>query len=226
MAKALRPEDRGYGVTNTVILRLRELVVDVERATDDALRERLTAALRAVPSSDAITVPDPQRAGQQTFVPFAEFGRRRYAVVKDGDVVVTVLPEEKAEWILQRDAATGSESGTPPRPPPTTRAGRTAARSERSSAGTETRGRSAGPADPSRLSALAVSVELSASPGPLLQDGPSPMRLGSPQSANDDALRGSGCETSSPAYRVTRRSRRSGTSSSTTTPSRASPSAT
>lgn len=85
--------------------RLRELVPTRAEEDDEALRDRLDAALgEAEDGGRAVRTLDAMLGEPQTLIPVAEFGETLYAIIKE-DTVVTVLPKGHGEEILQRGQA-------------------------------------------------------------------------------------------------------------------------
>lgn len=96
---------RRYSITHRAVQRLRELVPSVGEDDDEALRDRLDAALSAAEDAGkAVRTLDVMLAEPQILIPLESFGDVLYAIIKE-DTVVTVLPRGHGEEILQRGQA-------------------------------------------------------------------------------------------------------------------------
>ncbi len=96
--------------------RLRELVPAVGEEDDEALRDRLDAAITtAEDAGKAVRTLDVMLAEPQILIPLESFGDTLYAIIKE-DTVVTVLPRGHGEEILQRGQALEQRvaAGEPP----------------------------------------------------------------------------------------------------------------
>ncbi|HEY0137224.1 MAG TPA: hypothetical protein VGB85_24240, partial [Nannocystis sp.] len=96
--------------------RLRELVPTVAEEDDEALRDRLDAAITtAEDGGKAVRTLDVMLAEPQILIPLESFGETLYAIIKE-DTVVTVLPRGHGEEILQRGQALEQRvaAGDPP----------------------------------------------------------------------------------------------------------------
>ena len=122
---------RRYSITHRAVQRLRELVQGMESFDDESLRDQLDRSLtQAEDEGRAVRTLDAMLREPQVLVPVTEFGDTLYAIIKE-DTVVTVLPRNHGEEILQRGKAleervSGNESNgasapaaetTPPPPP-------------------------------------------------------------------------------------------------------------
>src|SRR5690606_33279556 len=99
------PGHRRYSITHRAVQRLRELIATRDDEDDEALRDRLDAALGvAEDAGKAIRTLDAMLGEPQTLIPVDAFGDVLYAIIKE-DTVVTVLPEGHGQEILQRGQA-------------------------------------------------------------------------------------------------------------------------
>lgn len=99
------PGHRRYSITHRAVQRLRELVPRQGDEDDEALRDRLDAALSAAEADGkAIRTLDAMLGEPQTLIPVPDFGDVLYAIIKE-ETVVTVLPQGHGEEILQRGQA-------------------------------------------------------------------------------------------------------------------------
>jgi hypothetical protein len=99
------PGHRRYSITHRAVQRLRELVPKMDDLDDEALRDRLDAALgKAEDGGRAVRTLDAMLGEPQVLIPVEEFGEVLYAIIKE-DTVVTVLPRGHGEEILQRGQA-------------------------------------------------------------------------------------------------------------------------
>ncbi|HLT39865.1 MAG TPA: hypothetical protein VK034_26475 [Enhygromyxa sp.] len=99
------PGHRRYSITHRAVQRLRELVPIMDDLDDEALRDRLDAALgKAEDGGKAVRTLDAMLGEPQVLIPVEEFGEVLYAIIKE-DTVVTVLPKGHGEEILQRGQA-------------------------------------------------------------------------------------------------------------------------
>ncbi|MFO7562599.1 MAG: hypothetical protein R6X02_08135 [Enhygromyxa sp.] len=99
------PGHRRYSITHRAVQRLRELVPTMDDLDDEALRDRLDAALgKAEDGGKAVRTLDAMLGEPQVLIPVDEFGEVLYAIIKE-DTVVTVLPKGHGEEILQRGQA-------------------------------------------------------------------------------------------------------------------------
>lgn len=99
------PGHRRYSITHRAVQRLRELVPTMDELDDEALRDRLDAALgKAEDGGRAVRTLDAMLGEPQVLIPVEEFGDVLYAIIKE-DTVVTVLPKGHGEEILQRGQA-------------------------------------------------------------------------------------------------------------------------
>jgi hypothetical protein len=113
------PGHRRYSITHRAVQRLRELVPLVAEEDDEALRDRLDAALIAAEDGGkAVRTLDVMLAEPQILIPLESFGDTLYAIIKE-DTVVTVLPRGHGEEILQRGQALEQRvaAGDPPARP-------------------------------------------------------------------------------------------------------------
>ena len=105
MLRSPFPGHRRYSITHRAVQRLRELVPTVAEEDDEALRDRLDAALiSAEDGGKAVRTLDVMLAEPQILIPLESFGDTLYAIIKE-DTVVTVLPRGHGEEILQRGQA-------------------------------------------------------------------------------------------------------------------------
>ncbi len=105
MLRSPFPGHRRYSITHRAVQRLRELVPTVAEEDDEALRDRLDAAITtAEDSGKAVRTLDVMLAEPQILIPLESFGETLYAIIKE-DTVVTVLPRGHGEEILQRGQA-------------------------------------------------------------------------------------------------------------------------
>jgi hypothetical protein len=117
------PGHRRYSITHRAVQRLRELVPTMDEFDDEALRDRLDAALgKAEDGGRAVRTLDAMLGEPQVLIPVEEFGEILYAIIKE-DTVVTVLPKGHGEEILQRGQALQQKVATgeiqmPDREPP------------------------------------------------------------------------------------------------------------
>jgi hypothetical protein len=117
------PGHRRYSITHRAVQRLRELVPTMDEFDDEALRDRLDAALgKAEDGGRAVRTLDAMLGEPQVLIPVEEFGEVLYAIIKE-DTVVTVLPKGHGEEILQRGQALQQKVATgeiqmPDREPP------------------------------------------------------------------------------------------------------------
>ncbi len=99
------PGHRRYSITHRAVQRLRELVPRQGDEDDEALRDRLDAALAAAEADGkAVRTLDAMLGEPQTLIAVPDFGDVLYAIIKE-DTVVTVLPQGHGEEILQRGQA-------------------------------------------------------------------------------------------------------------------------
>ena len=119
MLRSPFPGHRRYSITHRAVQRLRELVPTVAEEDDEALRDRLDAALiSAEDGGKAVRTLDVMLAEPQILIPLESFGDTLYAIIKE-DTVVTVLPRGHGEEILQRGQALEQRVAAgdpPPRP--------------------------------------------------------------------------------------------------------------
>lgn len=119
MLRSPFPGHRRYSITHRAVQRLRELVPTVAEEDDEALRDRLDAAITsAEDSGKAVKTLDVMLAEPQILIPLESFGETLYAIIKE-DTVVTVLPRGHGEEILQRGQALEQRVAAgdqPPRP--------------------------------------------------------------------------------------------------------------
>lgn len=119
MLRSPFPGHRRYSITHRAVQRLRELVPAVAEEDDEALRDRLDAAITtAEDSGKAVKTLDVMLAEPQILIPLESFGDTLYAIIKE-DTVVTVLPRGHGEEILQRGQALEQRVAAgdpPPRP--------------------------------------------------------------------------------------------------------------
>lgn len=116
MLRSPFPGHRRYSITHRAVQRLRELVPTVGEEDDEALRDRLDAAITsAEDAGKAVRTLDVMLAEPQILVPLESFGEILYAIIKE-DTVVTVLPRGHGEEILQRGQALEQRvaAGEPP----------------------------------------------------------------------------------------------------------------
>jgi hypothetical protein len=116
MLRSPFPGHRRYSITHRAVQRLRELVPAVAEEDDEALRDRLDAAITtAEDSGKAVKTLDVMLAEPQILIPLESFGDTLYAIIKE-ETVVTVLPRGHGEEILQRGQALEQRvaSGDPP----------------------------------------------------------------------------------------------------------------
>jgi hypothetical protein len=116
MLRSPFPGHRRYSITHRAVQRLRELVPTVAEEDDEALRDRLDAALiSAEDGGKAVKTLDVMLAEPQILIPLESFGDTLYAIIKE-DTVVTVLPRGHGEEILQRGQALEQRvaAGDPP----------------------------------------------------------------------------------------------------------------
>ena len=116
MLRSPFPGHRRYSITHRAVQRLRELVPAVAEEDDEALRDRLDAAITtAEDSGKAVKTLDVMLAEPQILIPLESFGDTLYAIIKE-DTVVTVLPRGHGEEILQRGQALEQRvaAGDPP----------------------------------------------------------------------------------------------------------------
>ncbi len=119
MLRSPFPGHRRYSITHRAVQRLRELVPLVAEEDDEALRDRLDAALIAAEDGGkAVRTLDVMLAEPQILIPLESFGDTLYAIIKE-DTVVTVLPRGHGEEILQRGQALEQRvaAGDPPARP-------------------------------------------------------------------------------------------------------------
>src|SRR5690606_35408570 len=84
------PGHRRYSITHRAVQRLRELVPIMDDLDDEALRDRLDAALgKAEDGGKAVRTLDAMLGEPQVLIPVEEFGEVLYAIIKE-DTVVTV----------------------------------------------------------------------------------------------------------------------------------------
>ena len=94
------PGHRRYSITHRAVQRLRELVPIMDDLDDEALRDRLDAALgKAEDGGRAVRTLDAMLGEPQVLIPVDEFGEVLYAIIKE-DTVVTVL--QKGYMIADR----------------------------------------------------------------------------------------------------------------------------
>jgi hypothetical protein len=119
MLRSPFPGHRRYSITHRAVQRLRELVPTLAEEDDEALRDRLDAALIAAEDGGkAVRTLDVMLAEPQILIPLESFGDTLYAIIKE-DTVVTVLPRGHGEEILQRGQALEQRVAAgdpPPRP--------------------------------------------------------------------------------------------------------------
>lgn len=116
MLRSPFPGHRRYSITHRAVQRLRELVPAVGEEDDEALRDRLDAAITtAEDAGKAVRTLDVMLAEPQILIPLESFGETLYAIIKE-DTVVTVLPRGHGEEILQRGQALEQRvaAGEPP----------------------------------------------------------------------------------------------------------------
>lgn len=116
MLRSPFPGHRRYSITHRAVQRLRELVPGVAEEDDEALRDRLDAAITsAEDGGKAVRTLDVMLAEPQILIPLESFGDILYAIIKE-DTVVTVLPRGHGEEILQRGQALEQRvaAGDPP----------------------------------------------------------------------------------------------------------------
>lgn len=116
MLRSPFPGHRRYSITHRAVQRLRELVPAVGEEDDEALRDRLDAAITsAEDGGKAVKTLDVMLAEPQILIPLESFGDTLYAIIKE-DTVVTVLPRGHGEEILQRGQALEQRvaAGEPP----------------------------------------------------------------------------------------------------------------
>ncbi len=116
MLRSPFPGHRRYSITHRAVQRLRELVPSVAEEDDEALRDRLDAAITsAEDGGKAVRTLDVMLAEPQILIPLESFGDILYAIIKE-DTVVTVLPRGHGEEILQRGQALEQRvaAGDPP----------------------------------------------------------------------------------------------------------------
>lgn len=116
MLRSPFPGHRRYSITHRAVQRLRELVPTVAEEDDEALRDRLDAAITsAEDSGKAVRTLDVMLGEPQILIPLESFGDILYAIIKE-DTVVTVLPRGHGEEILQRGQALEQRvaAGEPP----------------------------------------------------------------------------------------------------------------
>ncbi len=116
MLRSPFPGHRRYSITHRAVQRLRELVPTVAEEDDEALRDRLDAAITsAEDGGKAVRTLDVMLAEPQILIPLESFGDILYAIIKE-DTVVTVLPRGHGEEILQRGQALEQRvaAGDPP----------------------------------------------------------------------------------------------------------------
>lgn len=116
MLRSPFPGHRRYSITHRAVQRLRELVPTVGEEDDEALRDRLDAAITtAEDGGKAVRTLDVMLAEPQILIPLESFGETLYAIIKE-DTVVTVLPRGHGEEILQRGQALEQRvaAGEPP----------------------------------------------------------------------------------------------------------------
>jgi len=119
MLRSPFPGHRRYSITHRAVQRLRELVPTLAEEDDEALRDRLDAALiSAEDGGKAVKTLDVMLAEPQILIPLESFGDTLYAIIKE-DTVVTVLPRGHGEEILQRGQALEQRvaAGDPPARP-------------------------------------------------------------------------------------------------------------
>ncbi len=105
MLRSPFPGHRRYSITHRAVQRLRELVPTVAEEDDEALRDRLDAAITsAEDTGKAVRTLDVMLGEPQILIPLESFGDILYAIIKE-DTVVTVLPKGHGEEILQRGQA-------------------------------------------------------------------------------------------------------------------------
>ena len=116
MLRSPFPGHRRYSITHRAVQRLRELVPTVAEEDDEALRDRLDAAITtAEAGGTAERTLDVMLAEPQILIPLESFGETLYAIIKE-ETVVTVLPRGHGEEILQRGQALEQRvaAGDPP----------------------------------------------------------------------------------------------------------------
>ena len=116
MLRSPFPGHRRYSITHRAVQRLRELVPTVAEEDDEALRDRLDAAITsAEDTGKAVRTLDVMLGEPQILIPLESFGDILYAIIKE-DTVVTVLPRGHGEEILQRGQALEQRvaAGEPP----------------------------------------------------------------------------------------------------------------
>lgn len=120
MLRSPFPGHRRYSITHRAVQRLRELVPAVGEEDDEALRDRLDAAITsAEDGGKSVRTLDVMLAEPQILIPLESFGDTLYAIIKE-DTVVTVLPRGHGEEILQRGQALEQRvaAGEPPQRQP------------------------------------------------------------------------------------------------------------
>jgi len=116
MLRSPFPGHRRYSITHRAVQRLRELVPTVAEEDDEALRDRLDAAITsAEDGGKSVRTLDVMLGEPQILIPLESFGDILYAIIKE-DTVVTVLPRGHGEEILQRGQALEQRvaAGDPP----------------------------------------------------------------------------------------------------------------
>jgi hypothetical protein len=112
MLRGPYPGHRRYSITHRAVQRLRELVPTMDDLDDEALRDRLDAALgKAEDEGRSVRTLDAMLGEPQVLIPVEEFGEVLYAIIKE-DTVVTVLPRGHGEEILQRGQALQAKVAT------------------------------------------------------------------------------------------------------------------
>lgn len=105
MLRGTFPGHRRYSITHRAVQRLRELVQSLDDLDDEALRDRLDAALStAEDEGKAVRTLDAMLGEPQVLIPVEEFGEPLFSIIKE-DTVVTVLPHSHGEEILHRGQA-------------------------------------------------------------------------------------------------------------------------
>lgn len=96
---------RRYSITHRAVGRLRELAPGVEGEGDEALRNRIDAAIvEAEAAGRAVDTQDALHGEPQTIIQLEGFGRTLYAVVKE-NTVVTLLRRVHGDVALRRNQA-------------------------------------------------------------------------------------------------------------------------
>lgn len=94
---------RRYSITHRAVGRLRELAPSFEGEEDEALRNRIDAAIvEAEAAGRSVATLDAMHGEPQTVIQLEGFGRTLYAVVKEA-TVVTLLRRVHGDVIFRRD---------------------------------------------------------------------------------------------------------------------------